>query len=50
MIAPSMARVGALVGVLSVVVTFIGSGVHGGLPNAATESDVRGYIASANSV
>jgi hypothetical protein len=45
-----MARVGALAGVLSVAVTFIGSGVHGGLPNSATESDVRGYIASANPV
>jgi hypothetical protein len=46
----SLARVGALAGVLSVVVVFTGSSLHGGLPDTATESSVRSYISSANAV
>lgn len=50
MTARSLARVGALAGVLSVIVTFIGPGIHGGLPDTVTEAGVRSYIASANAV
>jgi hypothetical protein len=50
MTARSWARVGALAGVLSVVVTFTGSSVHGGLPDTATEASVRSYLSSANAV
>jgi hypothetical protein len=42
------ARVGALAGVLGVIVIFTGSSVHGGLPDTTTESGVRSYLASAN--
>jgi hypothetical protein len=46
----SLARVGGVIGVLSVIVTFVGSSAHGGLPDTATEASVRSYIASANAV
>jgi hypothetical protein len=41
---PSLSRVGASAGILSVVVTFVGFGVHGGLPPATTADAVRGYV------
>lgn len=50
MTARKLARGGALAGVLSVIVIFIGAGVHGGLPDTATEASVRSYVASANAV
>jgi hypothetical protein len=48
MAARGWARVGALAGVLGVIVIFTGSSVHGGLPDTLTESGVRSYISSAN--
>jgi hypothetical protein len=40
----SLSRIGASAGIFSVVVTFVGFGVHGGLPSAATADAVRSYI------
>jgi hypothetical protein len=48
--ARSSARIGALIGVLAVVVIFTGSSLHGGLPDNATEASVRSYLSSANAV
>lgn len=42
----NLGRIGAAAGILSVVVTFVGFGVHGGLPSAATADSVRSYVAS----
>ena len=39
-----LSRVGASAGILSVVVIFVGFGVHGGLPSAATADAVRNYV------
>lgn len=41
---PGLSRVGASAGILSVVVTFVGFGVHGGLPPATTADAVRAYV------
>ena len=44
----SLSRIGASAGILSVVVTFVGFGVHGGLPSAATADAVRSYVIGVN--
>ena len=44
MSARSLSRIGASAGILSVVVTFVGFGVHGGLPSAVTIDAVRSYV------
>ncbi|HEY8954059.1 MAG TPA: hypothetical protein VIP78_16055 [Candidatus Dormibacteraeota bacterium] len=40
----SLSRIGASSGIFSVVITFVGFGVHGGLPSAATADAVRSYV------
>jgi len=40
----SLSRIGASSGIFSVVMTFVGFGVHGGLPSAATADAVRSYV------
>jgi len=40
----SLSRIGASAGIFSVVVTFVGFGVHGGLPSADTADAVRSYV------
>jgi hypothetical protein len=40
----TLSRVGAASGVLSVVVTFVGFGVHGGLPSGETAAAVVSYV------
>jgi len=40
----TLSRLGALAGVLSVVVTFVGFGVHGGLPSDTTPGAIRAYV------
>ena len=40
----SLSRIGAATGVLSVVVTFVGFGVHGGLPNDVSANSVAAYV------
>jgi len=45
----SLSRIGASSGIFSVVMTFVGFGVHGGLPSAATADAVRSYVDGVNS-
>ena len=40
----SISRIGASAGIFSVIVTFVGFGVHGGLPSADTADAVRSYV------
>ena len=40
----SLSRIGASSGIFSVVMTFVGFAVHGGLPSAATADAVRSYV------
>jgi hypothetical protein len=40
----TLSRLGAGAGLLSVVLTFVGFGVHGGLPSASTADAVRSYV------
>jgi hypothetical protein len=40
----SLSRIGAATGIFSVVVTFVGFGLHGGLPSAATADAVHSYV------
>ena len=40
----TLSRLGARAGLLSVVLTFVGFGVHGGLPSASTADAVRSYV------
>src|SRR5438132_13731415 len=40
-----LSRIGAASGVVSFVVTFVGFGVHGGLPSATTAAAIKSYIA-----
>ncbi len=40
----SLSRIGASAGILSVVVTFVGYGVHGGGPSDSTADAVRSYV------
>jgi hypothetical protein len=42
--ARSLSRIGAATGIFSVVLTFVGFGLHGGLPSAATADAVRTYV------
>jgi hypothetical protein len=42
----TLSRVGALAGILSVIVTFVGFGVHGGLPSDTTSAAVGSYVGS----
>lgn len=44
----SLSRIGASAGILSVVVTFVGFGVHGGLPSSSTADAVRTYVDGAS--
>ena len=46
MASPMLSRLGAGAGVLSAVVTFVGFGVHGGLPNDTTPAAIRAYVDS----
>ena len=39
-----LSRIGAASGVASVVVTFVGFGVHGGLPSATTAGAIKSYV------
>ena len=39
-----LSRIGAASGVVSFVVTFVGFGVHGGLPSATTAAAIKSYI------
>jgi hypothetical protein len=41
---PVLSRVGAAAGVLTVILTFVGFGLHGGLPDSATAGAVRSYV------
>lgn len=43
-----LSRFGAGAGILSVVATFVGFGIHGGLPAAATADAVRSYVDGVN--
>jgi len=43
-----VSRVGAASGVLSFVVTFVGFGVHGGLPSDTTSAAVQSYVNGVN--
>jgi len=40
----SLSRIGASSGIFSVLMTFVGFAVHGGLPSAATADAVRSYV------
>src|SRR5215469_2643195 len=40
----NLSRIGAASGVLSVFVTFVGFGVHGGLPSATTTAAIQSYV------
>jgi hypothetical protein len=40
----TVSRFGAGAGILSVVLTFVGFGVHGGLPSSSTADAVRSYV------
>lgn len=44
----ALSRVGAAFGVASFVVTFIGFGVHGGLPSEETTAAILSYVKSVN--
>lgn len=44
MSARSLSRIGGAAGILSVVVIFVGFGLHGGLPSAAAADAVRTYV------
>jgi hypothetical protein len=39
-----LSRIGAASGVVSFVVTFVGFGVHGGLPSATTAAAIKSYV------
>src|SRR5438105_7406035 len=39
-----LSRIGAASGVVSFIVTFVGFGVHGGLPSATTAAAIKSYI------
>jgi hypothetical protein len=40
----ALSRIGAVCGAVSFVVTFVGFGVHGGLPSAPTAAAIKSYI------
>jgi hypothetical protein len=39
-----LSRIGAASGIVSFVVTFVGFGVHGGLPSATTAAAIKSYV------
>jgi hypothetical protein len=44
----TLSRIGAAAGILSVVLTFVGYGVHGGGPDSSTADAVRTYVDGAS--
>jgi hypothetical protein len=43
-----VSRLGAASGALSFIVTFVGFGVHGGLPSDTTSSGIQSYVQGVN--